>query len=177
MQGSFKNAFYTYTTKATDQCCRKYHDWAKDIVVLSEKSPLQQPMPLCGGYLAFTSRDKRLLQEPAGVIAQGVQNNIEIRSTHMGEKIAGEYLRIYHEDDPEKRHSAYKFDEVKHILKDDTLDYVTMWAVDEKGDYHFLANYLPDDECPQYTKCLFMNNCCSDHGCLDLCIKLSLIHI
>jgi len=69
---------------------------------------------------------------------------------HFGHDTSGEILTIYHEDDPEKKRSSFRFDEITAVVKEHTHGYVMLSGIDAHGNQYFLGHYHPDEEVALY---------------------------
>jgi hypothetical protein len=83
-------------------------------------------------------------------MVSGTQGVHAISVIHNGYKVAGEPLTIQGEADTDKKYSAYAFDTITSVIKDETCDYVMLSAVDNKGRFYHVAFYHPDETVPQY---------------------------
>jgi len=149
--GVFHSSYYSYGSQGISNCCG-YFDWSVNIEVRANRVVTEYYPPKCGVRLIATTKDLRDISNEARIIVGGEQRGMPIVTTHNGYKVSGELLKVYAEDDPDKKYSAYKFDAIKTIVKDRTCDYVTLSGIDESGDMYFLSHYHPDDETPSYTE-------------------------
>lgn len=87
----------------------------------------------------------------AHVIVKGLDaTGREIFTDHKGEQISGEYLSIVK---GQIRTTSVKFSKITHVVKSKTLGYVQLLAVVPDLDLrHFLADYSPLEEIPQYRR-------------------------
>lgn len=90
-------------------------------------------------------------EEDAHVIVQGIDTKgREIFTTHEGQQIAGEYLRIRKGD---IRYTLDTFSKVTGIIKTKTTGYVQLfWVRPEFNAKGFLSDYSPLEEKPSYRR-------------------------
>lgn len=81
----------------------------------------------------------------------------EIYTTHAGEKIAGEYLKI---EKGKVHHTQVVFGEITGISKTVTNGYVQLlWTRPELSLRGFLADYAPSEEVPEYRRFKLTSPC------------------
>lgn len=147
--GSFHSPYLSYSSSGILNC-EGYSDWSPRMMVAPNKTPIQYGIPVCGCRVVATTKEqcdvgKRLM-------VNGRQNGRDIAALHNGVKTAGELITIYHEDDPDKKYSAWSFHEITSVLKDETLAYVMLTGISKTGQMYHLGYYHPDEQKPEYTQ-------------------------
>lgn len=162
-RGDFATAFYPYNNNSIPKCC-DYFDWSPSTFYVNpHKVTTSFQPPRGGGRLVATTRSDDDVGKK--IMVSGKSNGMEIAPLHNGFKTAGELLTIYHEDDSDKKYSAYSFDEITHITKDLTCDYVMLSGIsNSNNEPFFLSHYHPDEQTPQYTEIRAMNCPSCDSG-------------
>lgn len=105
--------------------------------------------------------------DDASIIVSGLDSSgREIVTTHKGEQIKGEYLRVRK---GELRYSQVKFAAITGITKSRTNGYVQLlWVRPELGTRGFLSDYSPFEETPQYRRFKLTSPCSS-------CVKVAVL--
>lgn len=147
--GTFHSAYFSYGSQSVSSCC-DYLDWERNIQVNVSKIPIQYRPPKCGIRLVATTKNP--LDVGKKVMINGKQRGFDIVSTHNGFKTSGELLTVYLESDPQKKYSAFNFDEITSIVKDNMCDYMMLSGIDTKEQFYHLAHIHPDDTIPLYTE-------------------------
>lgn len=161
--GTFHSSFYPYSSNSVSRCCG-YMDWNElEISIKPNKVATYYNPPPKGGRIVATTRSD--VDVGKRIIVQGERCghpiNNPIKSLHNGYKIEGEILTIYKEDDPDKKYSAYVFDTITGVVKDETCDYVMLSVLDDCNNWYFLSHYTPDETVPRYTEG-FLHKCSCD---------------
>lgn len=158
--GTVNSPYYSYGSQSITSCCG-FNDWSGlAIEIKANKVPTQFEPPEKGAQIVATTRDCRDVGKT--IIINGKRCKNQILPTHNGYKVSGEPLKIYREDDNDKKYSAYFFDEITSIIKDLTCSYVMLSGIDGCGNWYFLSHYTPDEEVPQYTQCELLVCDCRD---------------
>lgn len=172
--GSFNSPYYSYSSNALKKCC-SYNDWNVNFEVKAQSAATQYPMPSCGGRIMITTKNP----EDVGkmVLVGGEYRGMPIAGLHNGHKTSGELLPIQHEDDAHKDLSAFTFDKITHITKDETCDWVKVSALSTDnscgkgdGEWYHLSFIHPDETQPCYRQ-VEMYSCpttCCDHEMMIL---------
>ena len=154
----FNSPTYSYSSGSIQNCCG-YSTWDKfSCEVLANRTPTQFQPPKCGGFILATTTNP--LDVGKQIEVSGNSNGFALAPIHFGVKTAGEVLTIYHQDDPEKKHSSYMFDEVTAVSKDLTCDYVLLSGITGNKAPFFLSHYHPDETNPMYQQGCFRSCPC-----------------
>lgn len=151
--GAFHSSYFSFGSQGV-QTCIGYNDWDTDISLRTNKTPVQY-QPSCSVRLVLTTKNK--LDIGKKVMVGGKQRGFDITPTHEGFKTSGELLTVYGEKDPNKKYSAYSFDEITSIVKEPTCDYVMLSGIASNGQMYHLSFFHPDDEVIAYTECEVMS--------------------
>jgi len=159
--GTFASPYLNYSSQGIQNCCGL--DWKTTFNIRANKTPVQYQPPCCGVRVVATTRDKRDVGK--SIFVAGKKNGMPIAATHNGYKTGGELLTVYAENDKNKRYSAFWFDEITSVVRDETCSYTMLSGLDCNRVFHHLAFYHPDETVPQYTE-IEMVNCpvCRDPG-------------
>lgn len=153
---AFRSAYYSYSSSAFTGCAG-FNDFKA--AFLPNKTGTQYRIPAGGVRLVVTTTDDRDVHVEgvncSKIMINGKQRGMQISPTHEGFKTSGELLSIYHKDDPDKKYSAYYFDEITSIVKDPTHDYITLSGIDKNGTFYHLSKYHPDEERVEYNEVQF----------------------
>lgn len=144
--GTFHSAYYSYSSNAVDVCCGP--EWKERFEAKVGRVYTQFRPPICGVRLCATTRNKKDVGK--SIMVAGKHRKKEIAPLHNNFKTSGELLTIYHEDDNQKRYSAFTFDEITGVVKDETCDWMMLSGIDAVGDFYFLSHYHPDETHPNY---------------------------
>lgn len=147
---AFRSAYYSYGSSAFNGCAG-FNDFKA--AFNPNKTGTQYRIPRAGARLLFTTTDDRDVGKQ--VMVNGTQRGMQISPTHEGFKTSGELLTIYHKEDPDKKYSAYYFNEVTSIVKDPTCDYITLSGITADGTFYHLSKYHPDEERVEYNEVTF----------------------
>lgn len=165
--GTFHSPYYSYSSNAVKRCCG-YTQWDEDVEAKANTTPVQFQPPKCGVRILATTKNKADVGK--ALIVGGTYRGKEVAGQHNGFKTAGEFIKIYHEDDPNKRVGVYPFDVITSVVKDETCDWVKLSAIgiEDERIYH-LSFYHPDEEIPAY-KQVEMFTC--PPSCGDTCMLI-----
>ena len=147
--GAFSSPYFRYSSNSVTSCCG-YNDWDPQFSVSPNYVYTQYKLPSYGARLLATTTDERDVGKH--LVVSGVSKGFVISPTHNGIKTSGELLPIFHIDDPDKKLSAWEFDDITGVTKDETCNYVMLSAFDTQDNVFHLSYYTPDEITPQYTE-------------------------
>lgn len=166
--GIFNSPYTNYSSQGVQNCCGL--EWESQFNVHANHAAVQFQPPKCGVRLVATTRDKRDVGK--AIFVAGNRNGLPIAPTHEHFKTGGEYLKVYLENDPNKKYSSYIFDEITGVVRDETCSYTMLSGIDGNNQFYFLSHYHPDETNPRYTQIEFFNcPTCSTPG-YDLCVHI-----
>lgn len=157
--GSIHSAYFSYGSNSIQsRVLTSYNDWGINIELKPYTVATKFRPPACGLRLVLTTRNTSDVGEK--VIVSGSHKGFEIISKHNGKTINGELLTIYHEEDPDKKYSAYIFDNITAVAKDKLCDWIMLSGLSTvSGEPYFLSHYHPDETNPVYREAeLYLNN-------------------
>lgn len=161
--GTFNSAYYQYSSQSIQNCC-DYGDFdSLRLNIRPNKTPTQFQPPKKGVRVLATTRECKDVGKKIMVGGNRCKN--PILPLHNGYKTSGELLTIYAEDDNNKKYSAYIFDEITSVVKDETCGYVMLSGLETNyNEFYFLSHYTPDETSPMYTQgalhyCVCGGNC------------------
>lgn len=148
--GSIHSSYFSYGSNSIEsRVLSSYNDWGINIELKPQTVPTKYRLPACGLRLLMTSKNACDIGQ--NVIISGSRNGFEIISTHFNKTINGEVLTIYHEDDDNKKYSAYVFDNVTAVAKDKSVDWMMLSGISTvSNEPYFLSHYHPDETRPVY---------------------------
>lgn len=146
--GTVQSPYFSYSSAAVD-ITKDYCDWGKGIELKANSVCTQYQPPASGVFLCATTKN----DEDVGkkIMVSGEYNGMSIAPRHNKHKTAGELLTIYHEDDPSKKYSAFLFQKITSVVKDETVDWVMLSGIEKNTQkFYFLSHYHPDEEVISY---------------------------
>lgn len=144
--GVFHSPYQTYSSNGLNPT--GYREWTPKMVMEANSVATHFKLPYTGARLVATTRDDRDVGK--AIMVSGTRGGHKIAPLHNGYKTAGEPLTIYHEEDPDKKYSAYTFDTIESVVKDETCDYVMLSGIDGAHKFYHVAFYHPDETVPLY---------------------------
>ena len=153
--GVFSTPYYSYSSNAL-KTFNGYRDFDKNLALHANYTPVQFQPPKCGVRLVATTRNKKDVGRK--IMVNGKQRGKELPTVHNGIKTSGELLTIYAEDDPNKKYSAFQFDEITGVVKEELHDWMMLSGIDGNNIFHFLSHYHPDETVPLYTQAQMFTN-------------------
>lgn len=159
----FNSPFYSYSSGSLQNCCGfSPFGPQTSCEVLANRTPVQFQPPVGGGFIMITTTNP--LDIGKKIEVSGNQRGFAIAPIHFGVKTAGEVLTIYAQDDPNKKHSQFIFEEISAVTKDLTCDYTMLSGITTQGTPFFLSHYHPDETNPLYQQGCF-RSCPCGTGC------------
>lgn len=170
--GTFHSPYYSYSSNSVKRYSG-FYDWDEQVEAKARFIPIQFRPPTCGVRVLATTKNEADVGK--ALIVGGKYRGKEVAGIHNGHKTAGELIRIYHEDDPNKRVGVYPFDEITSVVKDSTLDWVKLSGLGlEDSQLYHLSFYHPDEEVPQYKEVEMYSHTyySSYRNCCDVCMMV-----
>lgn len=146
--GTFYSNYHSFSSSGVKEY-GDYYDWNISLDAKSQRVFTQYRPPNCGVYICATTKCDADVGKQ--LIVSGKYKGNPIISVYNGHKVNGEVIDIYHENDEDKRHSRFCFDEFTGVTKDKTTDYVHFFGYGKNTrEPYFLSHYTPCDENPSF---------------------------
>lgn len=145
--GTFTTAYSSYSPIGV-KACYGFDDWEPLFEVKANSVAVQHQPPANGVRVIMTCTNREDVGKKCSIA--GSYRGYQIAPTHNGFDTAGEILTYYHQDDPEKRWSSFRFDHIDSVVRDRSHGYTMLSGIAPDGKSYFLSHYHPDEEVPLY---------------------------